>query len=505
MAQSTSIRSFLSRHADSLLAAALGFFVLTFYTRYSGIGISPDSIMYISGARNLNAHKGFTYFGDKPLVAFPLFFPTFLGILLYITGIDPVVMGPILTGIIFGCVIFLTGFILERFTFPSKWYKWFILLAIALSPSLLEIYSMLWSETLFILWTLIFVIAYHHYIKTHSLGSLAIVAIVTAFACVTRYAGVTLIGTGGMLLLFDSQLKLKTRIGHILMFGTIASSLLITNLIHNSLVTHTGTGPRYKSLTSLSENMHYFGTVMADWFTLSSHQYNLAFTITLLLVVGFVAGFFYHTFGKKTAYKTYENIVIAFFVVYGLFMIISATISRYERLNNRLLAPLFIPFIIGCSYWVVPFIRKQQVKVKRMFYVLSLGIALLFLYGEYQNDYQRYDDQNDYGTPGYTDDDWNKSELIKVMKTHPQLFNPAYPIYNNACEAFYFFTGKSSEYIPKPTEPKQLKQFDTKPHGYIVMFNNLPDPALLTIPQIQQRKKQLKALYQFEDGGIYEF
>jgi hypothetical protein len=156
--------------------------------------------------------------------------------------------------------------------------------------------------------------------------------------------------------------------------------------------------------------------------------------------------------------------------------------------------------LLGCTD-----IRKQEIKVRRILYVLSLGISLLFLYGEAQNDYQRYDDQNDYGTPGYTDDDWNKSELIKVMKSHPALFNPAYPVYNNACEAFYFFTGKSSEYIPKPTEPKQLKQFDAKPHGYIVMFSKLPDPALLTIPQLQQRKKQLKPLYQFEDGGIYEF
>jgi len=313
MPQNSAFRTFVIRHLDSLIAACAGFFVLTFFTRYSGIGISPDSIMYISGARNLNAHKGFTYFGDKPLVAFPLFFPTFLGILLFITGVDPVVMGPILTGLMFGLVIFLTGFVLERFTFPSKLYKWFILLALVLSPSLLEIYSMLWSETLFIVWTLVFVIAFHHYIKNHAIGSLILVAVVCAFACVTRYAGVTLIGTGGMLLLFDPQLKLKTRVSHILTFGVISVSLLVTNLVHNTMVTHTGTGPRYKSLTSLSENMHYFGTVMADWLTLSQSQYNWAFTITLLLVVGFMGTFLFNAFKTKTAYVTYENIIIAFF------------------------------------------------------------------------------------------------------------------------------------------------------------------------------------------------
>ena len=140
-----------------------------------------------------------------------------------------------------------------------------------------------------------------------------------------------------------------------------------------------------------------------------------------------------------------------------------------------------------------------------MVYVLFLGLATLFIYGEVENDRLRYDDQGEYGTPGYTDDDWNKSKLIETMKARKDLFNPAYPVYNNACEAFYFFTGKASEYIPKPNASKDLAKFDAMPHGYVVMFNNLPDPALLTIPQIQQRKNQLKALYQFADGGIYEF
>jgi hypothetical protein len=505
MDKNIALRRFLNRDADSIIAAACGFFMLGIFTRYGGIGISPDSIMYMSGARNMNAHKGFTYFGDKPLVAFPLFYPTFLGILLFVTGIDPLVMAPVLNGLLFGLLIFLVGFTVERFLAPAKWYKWFILLAIVLSPSLLEIYSMLWSETLFIVWSLTFIIVYHHYLKTYSINALLIVAGVTALACVTRYAGVTLMGTGGMLLFFDPRLKLKTKVGHIVLFTVISSSLLAINLIHNSIVTNTGTGPRYKSLTSLSENMHYFGTVMCDWFTISHIHYNWAFGITLILVVAFVAAFIYHAAVKKFTYRSYENLFVAFFIVYGLFMIISATISRYERINNRLLSPLFIPFLIGCSYWIVPVIERQERKIRRIAYVLSLGLATLFIYGEVENDRSRYDDQGEYGTPGYTDDDWNKSKLIETMKTQKDLFNPAYPVYNNACEAFYFFTGKASDYIPKPNVSKDLARFDAMPHGYVVMFNNLPDPALLTIPQIQQRKKQLKVLYQFADGGIYEF
>lgn len=144
-----------------------------------------------------------------------------------------------------------------------------------------------------------FVLAVKKYLDSHSMPALLVVAFVTALACVTRYAGVTVIGTGGMLLLFDSRLEVKKKIGHILLYGVVSCSLLAVNLFHNAAVTHTGTGPRYKSLTSLSENMHYFGTVMCDWFTLNPSAYTMAFTITALLVVGFFAGFLFYASGRR--------------------------------------------------------------------------------------------------------------------------------------------------------------------------------------------------------------
>lgn len=496
------LKNFLIRHFDALIAAIIGFFVLSLFTKYGGIGISPDSVMYISGARNIYAHQVFFYFGHQALVAFPLFYPTFLSTILFITGIDPVIIGPTLNGLLFALLIFLSGIVMERFIFPSKWYKWFILLAIALSPSLLEIYSMLWSETLFMVWTLVFMIAYKRYMSTHSLRSLMLVAGITALACVTRYAGVTLIGAGGLLLLFDLNLNIRKKIGHILIFGLISISLLVTNLVRNSLVTHTGTGPRYKSLTSLYDNMHYAGTVLCDWLTLTEQQYGLAFTITLLTVLAFIIAFLLNTFRNRARYFTYEQIALAFFIVYALFMIISATISRYERINNRLLSPMFIPFLLGCTYWIPLAIREQASKVRIFATVIAAVLALGFLYGEIKNDTQRYDDQGDYGVPGYTDDSWNKSDLIKLLKRNPGMFKQGYPIYNNACEAFYFFTGKGSAYIPKPTDVKRMQSFDAQPHGYIVIFDQLPDPTLLPLQKILLYKP-LKQLYKFADGGVY--
>ena len=47
-------------------------------------------------------------------------------------------------------IIYLAGIIMEQFEYRSRWYKAAILSCIVLSPGLLEDYSMMWSETLFI-------------------------------------------------------------------------------------------------------------------------------------------------------------------------------------------------------------------------------------------------------------------------------------------------------------------------------------------------------------------
>jgi hypothetical protein len=501
MPTNLNLRNFTIRHLDALIAAMAGFIMVHLYTKYSGAGISPDSIMYMSTARNLNDHLGYTYFGGKPIVAFPVFYPTFLAIAQFITRTDPLILAPYINGLLLATLVFLSGLIMERFT--SKWYKWFILLAIVLSPSLLEIYSFLWSETLFMVWMLIFIIACHHYGQVHTTKALVTLAIVTALALITRYAGITLVGTGGLLLICDRELALRKKIKHIVLFGIISISLLIANLVRNAMVTHTGTGPRYKSLTSLSENMHYFGTVMCDWFTLSEKQYGLAFTITLLLILAFITAFLLNTFRNKSMYNSYENIIIAFFIVYALFMIISATISRYERINNRLLSALFIPFLLGCTYWIPIALKKAAPKFRLPLAVVALLVGVVFITGERSKDMQRYDDESEYGVPGYADDSWNKSALIYTLRTRPHIFEPAYPIYNNACEGFYFFTGRGSQYIPKTTVPADIKKFYALKHFYLVYFDQLPDTALLSLKDIQQHKK-LTTIFHSADGGMYE-
>jgi hypothetical protein len=147
-----------------------------------------------------------------------VFYPFFLSIIQFISSVDPIQAGAMINASLFAAVVFTSGWIMEKFISHSRIYKWLILIAIILSPGLLEIYTYLWSETLFIFEILLFIIAYWRYLQTHSIKTLMWVAVITAISCITRYAGVTVVGAGGLMLLLDNKLTIKKKISHILIF-----------------------------------------------------------------------------------------------------------------------------------------------------------------------------------------------------------------------------------------------------------------------------------------------
>ncbi|MEO6851470.1 MAG: hypothetical protein ABI203_06815 [Mucilaginibacter sp.] len=374
--------------------------------------------------------------------------------------------------------------------------------AIILSPALLEIYSYLWSETLFILEILIFIIAYAHYLRKHTIRALIIVAVVTAISCITRYAGVTVIGAGGLMLLLDNELPLRKKIGHILLFGIISISLLAGNLVLNHLSTGLSTGTREPSITSFVDNLYYFGTVICDWGSLSQgkliYPYSAVIaSVVLLALIGLLLWK-----ARKKQINSYENIVIAFAIVYGLFIVISASISRYERINSRLLSPMFIPLLLGCTSWVPDVLKTIKPKLKYAIASVAVIMMLTFEYFTAKADYQRYDDECDYGVPGYSDDDWNKSEFVVYLKLHKKLFKPGIPIYTDANEAVYLFTGMSSELIPHKYFQADVNKFYSHKKYYLVWFDNLSNTELISLDDILKHKKLVK-IGSAKQGEIY--
>jgi len=140
-------------------------------------------------------------------------------------------------------------------------------------------------------------------------------------------------------------------------------------------------------------------------------------------------------------------------------------------------------------------------------YVLS-GVAvvmmLAFEYFTLKVDMDRYDDEMDYGVPGYSDDSWNTSPFVQFLKTHKHIFKPGVPIYSDADEAVYLFTGISSTLVPHHFFQKDVEKFFNVKHYYYIWFKTLDNAELINIHDIEKVEK-MHLLYNLKDGAVYEY
>jgi hypothetical protein len=486
---------------DSFIFACIGFYAIYLFTSYSGVGLSPDSLMYASAADSFQARGNMVTFTGGPITFFPVFYPFFLGIIQFFSRVNSTQAGAWINCFLFAGVVFTSGWIMEKFISHSRIYKWIILIAIILSPALLEVYSFLWSETLFILEVLIFIITFWKYWHTYSIKALIVVALIAAISCITRYAGITVVGTGGLLLLIDAELPVRKKIEHILLYGIISISLLSANLLLNRLTTGLSTGTREPSVTSFPKNLHYVGTVINDWGALSDKADAYATLITSVILLALIGVLAWKTF--KHRINSYENIVIAFAVVYGLFIPLWATFSRFETINSRLYSPMFIPLLISCTSWVPDVLKGVHKKVlKYSLATVAIAAMLLFEYSTALVDYQRWDDENDYGVPGYSDDSWNKSEFAPYLKTHKFLFKPGIPIFSDANEAVWMFTGMSSQLVPHKFFKADVQKFYVQKKFYLIWFDSLYNGELISLKDIMAHKKLVK-IGAKKEGEVY--
>ncbi|HZE83693.1 MAG TPA: hypothetical protein VE035_05250 [Puia sp.] len=496
------IRSLLPlRNYDSVIAAIAGFLIIYAFTRHGGIGVSPDSITYISVAANIHDHGSVTDFSKEAMMDFPAGYPVFLSIVMFLTGKDVMYSGAILNASMFAAVIWLCGWLMEQFSFRSKWYKWVLLSCLVLSPCLLEVYSMIWSETLFILLFLVFVACTRRYFLYHSTKAVLLMGLIAGLACVTRYAGITFIGAGGLLLICDPALELKTRIWHMLLFGLASTVLLALNLYRNQLVTGTLTGFREKGVTSFGANLHDMGVVFCNWLPFLQNHYSIAGALAMVLILAFVNAFVVRLV-RRERFFSYENISAAYFIVYAVFILLSATVSRFQTLDSRLLSPLFIPWIWGCTSWI-PVWTAGWPSVKRIGVILVTAVAaIVFQAGQLSNDYEAWDGIRSAGIPGYTEDGWRNSETIRFVRDNKAALHARSTLYSNATDGIWFFTGDHADMIPHKDFPADVREFLAEDHFWVIWFDDAINPDLLSLDYIGRYKK-LSEVRRFSDGSAY--
>ncbi len=421
---------------------------------------------------------------------------------MWLTGFPPLIATPVINFLLLAGVLFFTGTIINGSRQKSSAYKFLFLSVLAFSPALLEIYAMLWSETLFIFLSLLFFIAVRNYFNSYSIPSLVWMALIIATAFFTRYAGISLVITGSALLFFDGRLSVTKKIKHLLLFGSISCSFIAVNLIRNHHLSARLTGVREKALRSVGENISQVSDTIAGWLPFLDGHEKIAVAVFLLVFCAGVLLFFYKTI-QQQYYHSYENIIACFFVVYILFLVTIASVSRFEDLSSRLLSPVYVPFFLVATSWIVP-LSKRLTGIKKIILVFfSLVFFAGLQYHQYNLNAEAWEGIKDSGMPGYAEGSWKESATVQYIQQHKDSLSRSF-LYSDAYDAVFFFSGLHAQALPHKEIQPEIDALLKHPDFAVIWINDGYNADLVDLDFIKQHKK-LRSVTPLTDGGIYFF
>lgn len=493
---------FFRTHWDALLASGFAFIWIAYYTAYSGIGISPDSVAYLSTANHFSDSFQLTDYNNLPLVNFPLGYPLLLGLVKLLFFTEVITAAPILNSILLAAALYTSSYLLLQARIKHGVFRLLILCLILSSPGIVEVYTMLWSETVFIFLVLIFIATFHQYLSTEKISWLLLASIIAALACSVRYVGITLLMTGGISMIFYFQLNWKTKLKHIAILALIGCSLPVLNIIRNKLLTQTIAGIRQSSLKTVSSNLQDFVNVLGYWFPNSTNDSTSTILLIGLVLFIMVIIVFVYRLIQQQFFDSVITLLSLFVLVYGAFLLFIASVSRFETLSSRLLIPLYIPLVLliaHCFYqWMV---ASRRYKKAFILLVFSVWYAIGANH-HYQTHLFNWEGIGYAGIPGYSDDLWRGSPLLQFMKSHHNNYQA--PIYSNANDAVFFLANIKANPLPHKDLEQEIIPFLKHPTIYLVWFEYGKNPDLIDDEYIRTHFKQAKE-WQFKDGSIFYF
>lgn len=492
----------------ALIIPLLSYFVISFATPW-GTGVTTDTIYYVSAARNLQQGNGLIAINDDGNYE-PLWrFPPVTSIVLWLTGAEN--SGFFLINVV---CLFLLLLFSGLYVFKKTGKLWAMLvvqLLILLSHDFITIFTMGWSESIFLILMFGALVLLGEYFEQKKTLYLILSIILAGITTLTRYAGLSF----GLMyvcafLFYEWPITLRLiqkLVAILVVFVTpfIAWSIYLRYIVHGRSARNFGI-----HIINSAELSEGFGTVFS-W--ISPVAINKSFLGILLLVgVSIIIYVCWKLYQNRAEVMRFfkTNIPFTMFsgfsVLYVSFIII--TMSFFDELTPldfRILAPALLGAIIA----VVLYLGQQKDLQKNiMVFVAMLGILASIVYAGTNVVLL----QNKEGTI-LADKTWSESETIAYLQTLPENIK----VYTNGVAGVYVLGNHDAATLPfriKPTlelnklyklEIASLGKKATKDPVYLVYFK--PARYIATWHPDQKEFEEiltLELVKEFPDAIIYQ-
>lgn len=426
----------------------LGFLLILLGTSRYGTGLSPDSATMVAAARSLTAGRGYLNYAGNPLVESPPLFPTFLALGMLVTP-DALTVARYSNALAFGATAFLS----------SRWLVTYAgspraalagSLAVLLSLPLIRVSVFAWTEPLFALFTLVFLVQMDRFRRTGQDIAVVLAAVATALAVLTRYMGFTLVLTGLVLLLLERHASPGRRTRHAVTFFVIAALPVLLWLLRNELRFSTLTGPRFSTPQTLGTISYAMEDTVTTWL-LPARLPLLQRVALILAAIVAVAGRTIVSLRQRgasgVAICTPQIAPLLLFIaVYVIALCVILANIAADPVDNRFMSPMYVPVILALTVSVAALLnawsRSTVGAAVRVMGVTCVSLWLIYLFGQVYRTMETYLED---GAGGYHVTRWMTSEILEDLRRDPL----DGIIFNNAPHILYFATGQVARRSPR--------------------------------------------------------
>jgi hypothetical protein len=489
-----------------LLIATISFVATLLATMRWGIGLTPDSFVYLDGARSLAHGHGYVSDGQ----AITAFAPGYSAVLSLAEHVNISVssFARVLAGLSFAVTVVL-GYVLLRRHIRSRKITIAATVAIGCSGALLQTYREALSEHLFIIVVILFVLVAEDVLRRpRALVPSAMLVALTWAAFYLRYAGLIFIPLAALFALIalwrTSKRRALLQPAIMLLAGVALPALWMrrnTNLGTGAL------GSRQDAAVGPFTNVARTSRELSTWLATSSTPAMLR--LLVFLAFSTVAAIVIVAVLQKrlTVPDDTREIVPAALVasVYLIYLTATASLVAFAPINGRFMAPAFVPAVV-VGAWAFERIRPQATPpVRRWINAVAVAwllVSVLWFAGTVVTSARS-------GAGGYASARWHDSKLMEDVRK----LDSSVPAYTNDSVAIELFTGRvvplsvAKTFLGSNEETGDLPSFvhevECAGHAELIWFLPNGRPRLYSPDQLAQHV-QLKARIRRSDGVIYD-
>lgn len=475
-------------------ACATGLFL--YATQHGALITSPDSRIYVAASRSLLAGAGFVETDGDLMTQWAPLYPLLLAGMGAVSGyttdgriLDVIRLFNALT---YGGIMFAAGLLFRRYL-ASPVMALVGVLAVLSSWALLLISVHAWSEPLFALLCLVFLLVLPHTLDKPTPRGVAVLGVIAALACLQRYTGLFLVVLGGvaMLFLLDNRHTIRGRLSYALGFGVIALLPVSLYMLRNFLLVGKLTGAREMelTLTRTLEQFSNFAELMARWYVADAGSWR--WLAPTLLIMAFVGGVWRSIPLRKPVHQT-PLLVVLYVAVFSGFFSAAFTFSVVEN-SERMLTPLIVPVYVLLLLLLERVAVWLNARLQRRYVGYVVVIAALVLWLASHPAQKVYSEVRVLSGWCCTDRNYTDSATINWLRD--QSFDGL--IWSNESSQVHLHTGLYPRRTPRSADDIGFTELDPTQSNYLIMIDSNPDVSIFA------SDFQVETLWQSDEDVVY--